>query len=82
MILAGPLSATALAIFWIGGNIADHEARFSNTTYKITTKDAEYSEARLVRSSSTGFIVSHDKRFMFVPSGEVKSIAQMKPYIE
>ncbi|MCA6121208.1 hypothetical protein J6500_04710 [Bradyrhizobium sp. WSM 1704] len=82
VVLAGPLSASALAIFWIGGNIADHEARFSKTTYRITTKDAEYSEARLVRSSSTGFIVSHDKRFMFVPSGEVKSIAQMNPYVE
>jgi hypothetical protein len=78
-VIAAPVGAGMFTILWIGANFADHEARFSRTTYKVVAKDGEFSEARLVRTSSSGFIIAHDKRFVFIPSGEIKSIAQTKP---
>jgi hypothetical protein len=76
-VLAAPLGAGLLTILWIGATFAQHEALYSKRTYKFQTKEAEYPEARIVRASSSGFIISHDKKFIFVPSSEVKQISEV-----
>ena len=45
------------------------------TLYVVTTKDAEYKNVRLVRSSSSGFIIAREKQIIYLPAGELKSIA-------
>jgi hypothetical protein len=76
-VLATPVGAALLTTLWIGATFAQHEALYSKRTYKFQTKEAEYLEARIVRASSNGFIISHDKKFIFVPSGEVKQISEI-----
>ncbi|MCA1525923.1 hypothetical protein [Bradyrhizobium yuanmingense] len=76
-VLATPIGAALLTTLWIGATFAQHEALYSRQVYRFQTKDAEYPEARIVRSSSSGFIIIHDKKFIFVPSGEVKQISQV-----
>ena len=61
-------------IFWMRGWVADHHAFHSGTLYKVTTKDGEYDKVRLVRSSSSGFVISRDKQIIYLPAGEIKSI--------
>jgi hypothetical protein len=61
-------------LLWVGGAVAYHEAFGSKTLYNLTTKDAELKNVRLVRSSSSGFIIAQEKKIMYVPAGELKSI--------
>jgi hypothetical protein len=45
----------------------------------LMDKDAVYDKVRLARSSSNGFLIARDKRIMYIPSGEVKSISLIDP---
>ncbi|MET4313550.1 hypothetical protein [Bradyrhizobium sp. RT4b] len=76
-VLATPVGAALLTILWLGATFAQHEALYSQRIYRFQTKDAEYPEARIVRASSSGFIISQDKKFIFVPAGEVKQISEI-----
>jgi hypothetical protein len=78
LIVAGA-SFGLFTIFWIGGAVAYHEAFGSNKLYTVVTKDAVYENIRLARSSSNGFLITRDKRIMYIPSGEVKSISEIDP---
>jgi hypothetical protein len=70
------LCAGALfAVFWVGGAIADHEAFSSGTLYRVVAKTQTYDGVRLVRSSSSGFLIVKDKQVIYLPSGELTSIA-------
>jgi hypothetical protein len=75
----GPLLLGGLAILFAGGWIAEREALESEVLYKITTKDTEYNNVRLVRTSSSGFIISRDRQIIFLPAGEVKSVVLIRP---
>jgi hypothetical protein len=66
-------------LFWIGGAVAYHEAFGTSTLYKVTTKDTAYDNARLARSSSNGFIIAKDKKIIYIPSAELKSISLVEP---
>ncbi|RXG85646.1 hypothetical protein [Bradyrhizobium zhanjiangense] len=76
-VLGTPIGAALLTTLWIGATFAQHETLYSKQIYRFQTKDTEYLEARIVRASSSGFIISHDKKYIFVPSGEVKQILQI-----
>jgi hypothetical protein len=67
------------AVSWVGGAVGYHEAFGTSTLYKVTTKDTAYDNVRLARSSSNGFIIAQDKQIIYIPSGELKSIALIKP---
>jgi hypothetical protein len=66
-------------VFWIGAAVAYHEAFGTNSLYLVTTKDAVYDRVRLARSSSSGFLIAQEKRVIYIPSGEVKSIISIEP---
>jgi hypothetical protein len=66
-------------VFWIGGAYGYHEAFGTTTLYKVTTKDSVYDNVRLARSSSNGFIIAQEKKVIYIPSGELKSIALVEP---
>jgi hypothetical protein len=66
-------------LFWIGGAVAYHEAFTTRTVYLVTTKDATYDNARIARTSSSGFLIAKDKHVIFIPSGRMKSIMAINP---
>jgi hypothetical protein len=66
-------------LYWVGGAVAYHEAFGTSRLYKVTTKDAAYDNVRLARSSSNGFIIARDKKIIYIPSGELKSIVLIEP---
>lgn len=66
-------------IYWVGAAMAYHEAFGTNSLYLITTKDTVYDKVRIARSSSSGFIIAQDKRVIYIPSGELKSISAIEP---
>jgi hypothetical protein len=66
-------------IYWVGAAVAYHEAFGTKSLYLMTTKDATYDKVRLARSSSSGFLIAQEKRIIFIPSGEVKSIISVEP---
>ena len=61
--------------FCFGIYIARHEAYETNDLYDVSTKQGNFNKVRLVRSSSSGFIISRDRGFVFVPSGELRLIS-------
>jgi hypothetical protein len=75
----GLLALGMFTIFWVGGAVGYNQAFGTTTLYKLTTKDAEYDKIRLVRSSSSGFIITREKQVIYVPSGELKLIVQLTP---
>jgi hypothetical protein len=66
-------------VYWVGAAVAYHEAFNTKTMYLVTTKDTTYDKVRLARSSSSGFLIAQDKRVIFIPSGELKSIISVEP---
>jgi len=76
-IIFGLVAAGLFTIMWVGGWVAHNQAFGSPTLYKVTTKDSEYDKVRLVRSSSSGFIIARDKQIIYLPAGELKSIVQV-----
>jgi hypothetical protein len=66
-------------IYWVGAAVAYHEAFGTKTLYLVTTKDATYDKVRIARSSSGGFLIAQEKRVIYIPSGEVKSIISIEP---
>jgi hypothetical protein len=80
--LRSAVAVVGFALFtisWIGGAVGYHEAFETKTLYLVTTKDAVYDKVRLARSSSSGFLITQDKRVIYIPSGEMKSIASIEP---
>jgi hypothetical protein len=75
----GLLATGMFTILWVGAAVGYNQAFGTSTLYKLTTKDAEYDKVRLVRSSSSGFIITRGKQVIYVPSGELKSIALLTP---
>jgi lysylphosphatidylglycerol synthetase-like protein (DUF2156 family) len=75
----------SLAVFgtfttlWVGAAVAYHEAFGATALYNVTTKDTIFENVRLARSSSSGFIVARDKKIIYIPSGEIKSITLVEP---
>lgn len=78
MIISGG-AFTLFTIFWIGSAIAYHEAFGTKSLYRVTTKDNVYDKVRLARSSSSGFLIAQEKRVIYIPSSEVKSIVSVDP---
>jgi hypothetical protein len=64
-------------VLWVGAAVAYNQAAGTTTLYNVTTKDAEFGNVRLVRSSSSGFIISRDKQIIYIPAGELKKIMQV-----
>jgi hypothetical protein len=47
--------------------------------YTVRTKETELQNVRILRSSSSGFILSVDGRVVFIPHEEIKSISSTTP---
>jgi hypothetical protein len=66
---------SVLALYYLGRAVAEHEIYVVKTTYEFTVKDLyEPIVGKILRSSSTGFIVFTDDRIMFLPQGEIKRV--------
>ena len=66
---------TVLALYYSGRAVAEHEIYTVKTTYAFIVKDLnEPIVGKILRSSSTGFIVFADDRIMFLPQGEIKRV--------
>jgi hypothetical protein len=64
-----------MAIHYTGRAVAEHEIYTVKTTYNFTLKDlAAPVVGKILRSSSTGFIIFTDDRVMFIPQGEIKQV--------
>jgi hypothetical protein len=64
-----------LSIYYTGRAVAEHEIYTVKTTYDFTLKDlAAPLVGKILRSSSTGFIIFADNRVVFVPQGEIKQV--------
>ena len=59
----------------IGGFSVAEQQIASDATYEVLTKSGVISGVKILRSSSSGFIVYQDNRILFVPSGEVRLIS-------
>jgi hypothetical protein len=68
---------TCLTVSFYGGYTAQQQAYYSKTKYSIVTKSGAFSDVRMVRTSSSGFLISSEKIIMFVPAGEVRYIATL-----
>jgi len=65
------------AILLAGAWIGRYQAFSSPTLYSIMTKDSSFAQVRIVRSSSSGLLISSGERIMFLPIGEIKTITAM-----
>jgi hypothetical protein len=53
----------------------------SPQTFEVSTKDRTFANARIMRSSSSGFLIYSDEKVTYIPSGEIKSVtASAKPW--
>jgi hypothetical protein len=69
------LAAVLVSLAGVIGGIAIAEQQIvSDANYEVLTKSGVLSGVKILRSSSTGFIVYQDNRILFVPSGEVRLI--------
>src|SRR5262249_31293869 len=46
----------------------------NSVTYTVTTKSEKIEHARVLRSSSSGFILLAHKRILFIPQSEIKEV--------
>ncbi|MBR1206993.1 MULTISPECIES: hypothetical protein [unclassified Bradyrhizobium] len=64
-----------LATYWVGRAVAEHEIYSVKTTYDFVLKDRTVPlTGKLLRASSSGFIVFSENKIGFLPLGEVKQI--------
>jgi cytochrome bd-type quinol oxidase subunit 2 len=59
---------------YLGRAIASGQVNDRKNSYTVVTKDVPLIDARLVRSSSNGFLIMAGERIMFVPKDEIKHI--------
>jgi hypothetical protein len=59
----------------IGGIAVVRQQLEDDARYEVITKSGGLSKARMLRSSSSGFILEYEGRILFVPSGEVRSVS-------
>jgi hypothetical protein len=71
------LFAIGWATWWGGGLIAQQQAFDSNSLYTLFTKDSVIASVRIARTSSSGFLVTQNKKIIFVPIGEIKSVVSV-----
>ncbi len=62
-----------IAIFLAGLFVADLQTT-SIDTFKVETKSGTFETARIIRSSSSGFLLFVDGKGVFVPQSEIKSV--------
>lgn len=79
MEVSGPftIALAALVLFatiFQAGICTSELALKSPKTFSVTTKDGRLQNARILRASSSGFLIAADKRIIFIPQGEVKEV--------
>ena len=65
---------TVLALYYVGRAVAEHEIYTTKTTYNFIVKDGPPVIGKILRASSSGFIIFADERVMFLPQGEIKQV--------
>lgn len=65
---------TVFALCYTGRAVAEHEIYTSKTTYNFNVKDAPPVIGKILRASSSDFIVFADDRELYLPSGEIKQV--------
>jgi hypothetical protein len=65
---------TCMTSFIYGGYTAQQQAFYATTKYNLVTKSGAFSNVRIVRASSSGFIISSDRTILFIPAGEVRYV--------
>jgi hypothetical protein len=63
----------SLGVLLVGAILAKHP--LDDQLYDVVTKSGEILQARMARSSGSGFILVKDMKVVFVPTGEVKSVS-------
>ncbi|MDA9400907.1 MULTISPECIES: hypothetical protein [Bradyrhizobium] len=65
----------ALTIYWVGRAVAEHELYIVTTSYAFTLKDRTVPmTGKILRASSSGFLVFTGNRVAFLPLGEIKEV--------
>ncbi|WLB57472.1 hypothetical protein [Bradyrhizobium japonicum] len=66
---------SVLALYYLGRAVAEHEIYNVKATYTFMLKDAATPlVGKVLRASSSGFLMFTDNRVMFVPQGEIKQV--------
>lgn len=65
---------TLITTTFVGAYYAQQQAYYAKTTYDFVTKTDTYSGARIIRASSSGFLIARQRTIIFVPMGEIKSV--------
>lgn len=70
------------AIYYLGRAVAEYEIYTVKTTYEFKLKDlVQPIVGKILRSSSTGFIIYVDDRIMFLPQGEIKRVRAVAEFV-
>jgi hypothetical protein len=62
--------------FVFGTLTARYQAYEVSSFYDVVTKSGAFTNVRIVRASSSGFLITHEHIILFVPSGEVRYVRQ------
>jgi hypothetical protein len=63
----------SFGVLLVGTILANHP--LDDQVYDVITKSGDILQTRIARSSGSGFILVKDKKVIFVPTGEVKSVS-------
>ena len=63
----------SFGVLLVGTILANHP--LDDQVYDVITKSGGILQARIARSSGSGFVLVKDKKVIFVPTGEVKSVS-------
>lgn len=63
----------SFGVLLVGTILANHP--LDDQVYDVITKSGDILQARIARSSGSGFILVKDKKVIFVPTGEVTSVS-------
>jgi len=77
--VSGPFTIALAALVFFGtifqaGIWTSDLALINPKTFSVTTKDGRLQNARILRASSSGFLIAADQRIIFIPQGEVKEV--------
>ena len=67
------LIISILALYYLGRAVAEHQIYTVKTTYEFEVNYLPIF-GKILRSSSTGFIVFTDERILFLPQGEIRRV--------
>jgi hypothetical protein len=62
------------ALYYVGRAVADHQMYATKETFTLTLKEGTPVTGKIIRSSSSGFLMFIDNRVAYFPQGEVRQV--------